>query len=47
MKRIAHFNATPSRDIISANNSNLFIVSFKPKNLGSFTRMIDLELLGA
>jgi hypothetical protein len=44
-QRIAHFNATPARDIVERNSTKDFIITFRPKNLGSFSRYLDLELL--
>jgi len=43
--RIAHFNTTPIKSVIKKNSVKEFTVSFKPKNLGQFSRYLDLQLL--
>ena len=45
LKRIAHFNASPAQDVIEAHSSSEFTITFKPKNFGTFSRQIDIELL--
>ena len=43
--RIAHFNTTPIKSVLKRNSVKEFTVTFKPKNLGLFSRYLDLQLL--
>jgi hypothetical protein len=46
-KHLAHFHPKPCKAVVKPSHSSDVMVSFKPKQMGSFTSKLELNFLGA